>query len=95
MFHTRAYYWWKFRTHPVTQGVFNWVNYHLRAWKCECCHSFRGVEIESGRTAYHYEGPEDVRNDPNRAIGLCRTCAKMHHEHWDAMWEEYRTMQGY
>lgn len=95
MFSRRELWWFRFRYHRITLAVLRWINFQLRDWKCECCHSFRGVELESGRTAYHYEGPYDVFNDPNRAVGLCRGCAKDHHEHWDAMWDEYRYSQGY
>lgn len=43
---------------------------------------------------YPYDSGEpfslkDNPNDPNRMQLLCRTCAIMHHEYWDDMWQEY------
>ena len=67
--------------------------------KCLCCGSTTGVLLEDSRTAYclptrsRYERLLDndpfTQEDPNTPIPLCRTCAKRHHEEWDAMWEEY------
>jgi hypothetical protein len=55
-------------------------------WQCERCGIEEGLEFESGRTAYEWDGKGE---DPNRCVVLCRECAKEHHEHWDEMWEEY------
>jgi len=57
--------------------------------KCERCESVRGIELEPGRTVYHFEGVEGSPDDPNRDVALCRSCAETHHDHWDAMWTEY------
>lgn len=54
--------------------------------KCMRCERSDGVEIESGRTAYHWDGKGE---DPNRSIPLCRECAKEHHDYWDERWSEY------
>lgn len=55
--------------------------------RCERCATTDGVELESGRTAYHHEpGTED----PNRPWLLCRPCAVEHHAHWDDMWAAAR-----
>lgn len=45
-----------------------------------------GVELESSRTFYHWDGTGE---DPNADVPLCRDCARMHHEYWDEMWSEY------
>jgi hypothetical protein len=62
-----------------------------RKEKCEACGETEGVELECSRTQYHFEGEPDSAEDPNRQIGLCRSCAQEHHEHWDAMWSEYNS----
>lgn len=53
---------------------------------CERCQSTENVKMESGRTAYHWDGEGE---DPNRPVALCPECAKFHHEYWDEMWNEY------
>ena len=58
---------------------------------CLCCKTTVGVEMESSRTAYHYEGVRGGPNDPNRPIPLCRDCAQEHHYHWDGLWAEYQS----
>jgi hypothetical protein len=50
------------------------------------CGATVGVELESGRTAYHYEGVPGAPEDPNRPLWLCRPCAEEHHDYWDEMW---------
>ena len=55
--------------------------------RCECCGLFEGVETESSRTMYSWDGQGE---DPNRPLRLCRSCAAEHHEHWDEMWEHAR-----
>jgi len=68
----------------------------MRILKCEAHYALggeivtAGVEMESSRTMYPWDGPEDDPDNPNRPIALCRECAKDHHQHWDAMWAEYR-----
>lgn len=65
--------------------------------KCECCGSWRGLRLESGRTMYPYESDSKDYwvnfgydpKDPNRSQLLCRLCAVQHHEYWDDMWKEY------
>lgn len=59
--------------------------------KCEgsmgpCDAEGPGVEQESSRTMYHWDGTGE---DPNRDPWLCRDCARIHHEHWDEMWDDY------
>lgn len=34
---------------------------------------------------------EQVLEDPNRDVWLCRECAKLHHEYWDEMWDNYNS----
>lgn len=62
--------------------------------KLECmrCSATSGVEMESSRTAYHFDGPIDSPDNPNRPIPLCRLCAKEHHEYWTGMWADYQSM---
>lgn len=56
---------------------------------CMCCGDTAGVEMESSRTSYHFEGERGGPDDPNRPLPLCRACAADHHRHWDDMWAEY------
>lgn len=56
---------------------------------CEQCGSSEGVEAESSRTQYHFDGEIGSPEDPNRDIRYCRACAKEHHEYWDSMWSDY------
>lgn len=55
---------------------------------CERCGAEYGVALESSRTAYEATEGEP---DPNRPLALCRPCAKLHHEHWDEVWDHYQT----
>jgi hypothetical protein len=57
--------------------------------ECLNCESPEGVEMESSRTCYHYDGEPGSDDDPNKSIPLCRPCAIKHHEYWDDMWHEY------
>lgn len=57
--------------------------------ECLRCKGTVGVEMESSRTAYHFEGEVGSPGDPNRPIPLCRACAEDHHRHWD-VWAEYQ-----
>lgn len=58
---------------------------------CLRCETTDGIEMESSRTCYHYEGEIDSPDDPNRPIPLCRLCAEEHHQHWSNMWAEYQS----
>ncbi len=71
------------------------LSYLLRRWVCEFCGSKDDVRLESSRTMYQYTGKDGAMNDPNRDIGLCRACAKEHHEHWDDRWNDYYSSIGY
>jgi hypothetical protein len=53
---------------------------------CSHCGSKIGVEKESSRTMYHWDGKGQ---DPNADILFCRPCASFHHDYWDEMWNEY------
>jgi len=57
--------------------------------RCLCCESVEGVEMESSRTCYPWDGPIDSPDNPNSPIPLCRECAREHHLNWDHMWSEY------
>jgi hypothetical protein len=68
---------------------------------CSRCGSTEGVELEDSRTCYqpkpktywdHLLGQEP--EDPNKPVPLCRECAEMHHEFWDAQWSEYYNSMG-
>jgi hypothetical protein len=50
-----------------------------------------GVEMESSRTMYHFDGAPGSPDDPNRPIALCREHATEHHANWDEMWAEHRS----
>lgn len=89
VFSRRQELWWTFRLSRFGIWLFARIQFHLRRWRCERCGSLRGVKSEGGRTAYHYEGPSNVFQDPNRSVGLCRHCAVEYHQHWDDMWQEY------
>ncbi len=56
---------------------------------CLECDSTVGVQMESARTVYHFEGEVGSVDDPNRPIPLCRGCARNHHDYWDSMWADY------
>lgn len=63
--------------------------------KCEWCAAADittsdGVELESSRTMYPFDGEAGSPSDPNRPIALCRNHAAEHHAHWDEMWAEVR-----
>lgn len=45
------------------------------ALECLCCGSTDGVEMESSRTCYPFEGDADDPANPNRPVPLCRPCA--------------------
>ena len=68
----------RYHVQPATRGA------------CEVCERKDGVQLESSRTAYHWEGALDDPNNPNAPILLCRDCARDHHAYWDDMWDEYR-----
>jgi hypothetical protein len=57
---------------------------------CLACGATYGVELESSRTRFPWNG---VSVDPNARIPLCRPCAKEHHAYWDERWAEYRAGQ--
>lgn len=57
--------------------------------RCEHCGAMKGLESESSRTMYHWDGEWNDPNNPNRNVLLCRQCAFMHHEYWDEMWDDY------
>lgn len=59
--------------------------------RCEHCGSFEGVEFESGRTAYEFDGVQGSPEDPNRDRLYYRQCAVEHHAYWDECWADYRT----
>jgi len=56
---------------------------------CARCYSTEGVEFESSRTQYYFEGEWNDPRNPNAPIPLCRACAKDHHEYWNDMWAQY------
>lgn len=56
---------------------------------CLRCGGTLGIEMESSRTQYHFEGDWDSEDNPNKDIPLCRPCAKEHHADWDSMWSDY------
>ena len=58
---------------------------------CEQCGRKEDVALEGTRTMYHFEGEPGSKDDPNRPLRLCRTCAKDYHEYWDDMWNAYRS----
>lgn len=60
---------------------------------CLCCHGTLDVQLENSRTQYHWDGPIDAPDNPNRPVPLCRPCAQEHHEYWNDMWAEYRAGQ--
>lgn len=47
------------------------------------CDTTEGVQMESARTAYHWDGKGD---NPNAPIPYCRPCADDHHAYWDDQW---------
>jgi hypothetical protein len=47
------------------------------------CDETEGLERESSRTMYDWDG---LGLPPNQPVLLCRRCAKYHHEYWDEMW---------
>lgn len=57
--------------------------------ECLACGLTEGVEMESSRTCYHYEGEIGGPDDPNRPFPLCRPCAEEHHMNWNHTWAEY------
>ena len=62
--------------------------------KCEECSSTEGVLSVHALTAYHWDGPEDSPDNPNRSRMYCPACAKEYTEYWTAMWDEYNGMRG-
>jgi hypothetical protein len=74
-------------------GIFQSADYAraklTKTQGCQRCGDLLGVQLESARTAYHYDGQIGDENDPNRPVRLCRPCAAEHHLHWDMMWSEY------
>ena len=59
--------------------------------ECLRCGTTEGVEMESSRTQYHWEGEWDDPANPNAHLPLCRPCAEFHHDYWDSMWAEYQS----
>ena len=59
--------------------------------KCDHCGSTEDVKLEDSRTQRYWNGSGI---DPNSPIPYCRKCAEMHHDYWDAMWEEYNNSRG-
>jgi hypothetical protein len=57
---------------------------------CEQCDSTNDVREESGRSAYHFEGVRESKDDPNRKRWLCRECAADWRVYWDEMWANAR-----
>lgn len=55
--------------------------------QCEGCHVSENLDGTSPRTAYNWDGKSDF--NPNHPLLLCPPCTTEHHEHWDAMWQEY------
>jgi hypothetical protein len=64
--------------------------------RLECCNcgATDGVETESSRTMYVYNGEPGDPDDPNRDRPYCRACAKQHHEYWNDLWAEYNHSLG-
>lgn len=45
-------------------------------------------EFRYAKTAYHYEGPRNAIQDPNRQKCLCEYHWAEYKYYWDAMWAE-------
>ena len=54
--------------------------------KCMRCERSDGVEIESGRTAYHWDGKGRGPEPLDSALPRVR---EGHHDYWDERWSEY------
>jgi hypothetical protein len=61
---------------------------------CECCGTAEGTELRSSMTAYHFEGPENSDDNPNRRWLGCATCWSEYESYWQAMWDEYHASRG-
>lgn len=81
----------------ITCGAFSVLNICLDLKdkgpkpKCDHCNSTVGVKLEDSRTQRYWNGSG---MDPNSSIPYCCKCAEIHHEYWDAMWEEYNNSRG-
>lgn len=73
--------WWGLKRSLSRAQSWVWRKLH---W-CERCGA-RLAKVESSRTDYHWDGKG---KDPNRDLWLCSSCAREHHDYWDAMWDEY------
>ena len=61
--------------------------------KCDDCgYTTDSVKHRESMTAYHWDGTGDDPNDPGN---LCDVCYEDYCEHWRAMWDEYRSSQGF
>lgn len=69
------------------EAVFVW-----KIWpRCERCATIFGLELESSRTLYNFDGDWFSPKNPNRPQLLCRCCAEEHHDYWDGMWADYNS----
>lgn len=60
---------------------------------CEDCKlDLPTVRERHSQTAYHWDGTGE---DPNRNAVLCDECAAEYKAHWDSMWDNYRSSQGF
>ena len=50
------------------------------------------LELCGATTMYHWNGTGE---NPNRPITFCQSCSEAHYDHWDKMWAEYCSSQGY
>lgn len=71
------------------------VDYPKETERLKCAHpnctATEGVQMESARTAYHWDGKGE---NPNADIPLCREHAAEHHAYWDEMWAGYYSGLG-
>lgn len=61
---------------------------------CEHCESIVDVQLEDSRTLYTLADGSGIDTIANRDLSLCRGCAVEHHDHWNAMWQEYYDSRG-
>lgn len=57
---------------------------------CEQCS--RQAVSRSALTAYYWDGTGE---NPNRDVILCNECYEDYAAHWNAMWKEYYSSQGF